>query len=66
MARGEAPGGAGVPVMGKCETCGRSLTEGGQRFCGDDCRRLFVETLRKGTPGHPGRTVARRRRRRGR
>jgi predicted nucleic acid-binding Zn ribbon protein len=52
-------------VMYQCETCGKSLTEGVQRFCGDECRRRFVEGLRKGTLRCPGRTVARRLRRRG-
>ena len=52
-------------VMYKCETCGKSLTEGVQRFCGDECRRPFIEGLRKGTASHPGRTVAQRLRRRG-
>ena len=50
----------------KCETCQKDLIADVQRFCGDDCRVRFVEGLRKGTAGHTGRTVARRRRRRGR
>jgi len=54
-----------MPVMYKCETCGKSLAEGVQRFCGEECRRRFVEGLRKGTLSHPGRRVARRLRRRG-
>ena len=62
--RNQAPGGRNT-VMHKCETCGKSLTEGVQRFCGDECRRPFVEGLRKGTASHPGRTVAQRLRRRG-
>jgi hypothetical protein len=52
-------------VMYKCETCGKSLTEGVQRFCGDECRRRFIVRLSKGTLSRPGRTVARRLRRRG-
>lgn len=55
-----------MPVMYNCEACGKGLIEGVQRFCGEECRLLFVEGLRKGTRSHPGRTVARRRRRRGR
>lgn len=51
--------------MDRCEVCGKSLIEGVHRFCGDECRRLFMEGLRKGTVSHPGRTVARRLRRRG-
>ena len=51
--------------MEKCQVCSKSLTEGVHRFCGDECRRLFMEGLRKGTISHPGRTVARRLRRRG-
>ena len=50
----------------KCETCLKDLGTDVQRFCGDDCRGRFVEGLRKGTVAHTGRTVARRRRRRGR
>jgi len=56
----------GVPVVEKCGACGKDLPEGAHRFCGEVCRRVFVEGLRQGTPGHTGRTVARRRRRRGR
>ena len=44
----------------------RDGKEGFSRFCGENCRRLFLEKLRRGTAPHPGRTVARRRRRRGR
>jgi hypothetical protein len=51
--------------MDRCEACGKSLIEGMDRFCGDVCRRLFMEGVRKGTISHPGRTVARRLRRRG-
>jgi hypothetical protein len=51
--------------MDKCEACGQSLIEGVHRFCGDACRQLFMQRLRKGTTSHTGRTVARRRRRRG-
>jgi len=52
--------------MLKCETCRKDLGADVQRFCGDECRMQFVEGLRKGTTSHTGRTVARRRRRRGR
>ena len=55
----------GVPMLDKCEGCGKSLMEGVHRFCGEECRRLFVEGLRKGTRSRPGHTVARRLRRRG-
>lgn len=54
-----------MSMMHKCEQCSKGLTEGLHRFCGDTCRRRFVEGLRKGTLSHPGRTVARRLRRRG-
>ncbi len=52
-------------MLDKCEGCGKSLMEGVHRFCGEACRRLFVEGLRKGTRSRPGHTVARRLRRRG-
>lgn len=53
-------------MTARCEVCGGDLKEDARRFCGDDCRQLFMDKLRRGTPAHPGRTVARRRRRRGR
>jgi len=49
----------------KCEVCRKPLIEGAHRFCGEECRRQFMEGLRKGTISHPGRTTARRMRRRG-
>lgn len=52
-------------MIDKCEACGKNLTEGSHRFCGEECRVRFVEGLRKGTRSHTGRTVARRLRRRG-
>lgn len=56
----------GQPVLDTCEACGKTLAEGVHRFCGEACRVRFVEGLRKGTRSQTGRTVARRRRRRGR
>jgi hypothetical protein len=53
-------------TMIKCEACGKDLLADVERFCGGECRLRFVEGLRKGTASHPGRRVARRRRRRGR
>ncbi len=49
----------------KCDACGKGLKEGVRGFCGEECRLKFVESLKEGTPSHPGRTVARRLRRRG-
>jgi hypothetical protein len=54
----------GVLMLDNCEGCGKGLMEGVHRFCGEECRRLFVEGLRKGTRSRPGHTVARRLRRR--
>ena len=43
--------------MTKCEACGKELVTGMQRFCGEECH---------GTRSAPGRTAAKRRRKRGR
>jgi len=53
----------------RCEICGNELKEGVQgvqRFCGEQCRLVFMGKLQRGTPRQPGRTTAHRRRRRGR
>ena len=50
----------------KCETCGKDLAAGVQRFCSEECRGVFIKSLKHGTRSTPGRTVARRRRKRGR
>lgn len=52
--------------MARCEACGRELKDEAQRFCSDECRGVFMKRSRQGTPRSPGRTAARRRRRRGR
>ena len=52
--------------MAKCENCGKELTAGMQRFCSEPCRGIFMEKARHGTRRSPGRTTAKRRRRRGR
>lgn len=52
-------------ALSRCETCHKDLTEGMERFCGNECRDRFIEGLRKGTPRHPGRRAAWRLRRRG-
>jgi hypothetical protein len=52
--------------MTKCEACGKELVAGAQRFCGEECRGVFMERLKHGTPSAPGRTAAKRRRKRGR
>ena len=62
----EAVSRGAVSMTTRCEGCGSELKEGVGRFCGEECRRLFTEKLRRGTPSHPGRRAARRRRRRGR
>lgn len=52
--------------MLKCEACGKELAADAQRFCGEECRRAFMERMKHGTRSAPGRTTAKRRRRRGR
>jgi hypothetical protein len=52
--------------MPKCEACGKELAADAQRFCGEKCRGTFMESLKHGTGSAPGRTTAKRRRRRGR
>jgi endogenous inhibitor of DNA gyrase (YacG/DUF329 family) len=52
--------------MTKCEACGKELAAGAQRFCSEECRGVFMERLKHGTPSAPGRTAAKRRRKRGR
>ncbi len=52
--------------MAKCPTCHRELTDVTQRFCTECSRGLGQQKPGQGTPASPGRTAARRRRRRGR
>jgi len=52
--------------MVHCETCGKELKPETARFCGDACRGIFMERKHHGTRRSPGRTAAKRRRRRGR
>ena len=52
--------------MTKCEACGAELKDEAKRFCSEACRDIFMERLRHGTRPSPGRTTAKRRRRRGR
>jgi predicted nucleic acid-binding Zn ribbon protein len=52
--------------MAKCEMCGNDLKSETQRFCSEACRGIFMEKARHGTRRSPGRTTAKRRRRRGR
>ena len=52
--------------MTKCEACGTELKDDAKRFCSEACRGIFMERLRHGTRRSPGRTAAKRRRRRGR
>ena len=52
--------------MVKCEACGKGLAAGASRFCGEECRGVFMERLKHGTRSTPGRTTAKRRRKRGR
>jgi hypothetical protein len=66
LIRGQQLNGDGPTMMAICEGCGSELREGASRFCGEACRSLFTEKLRRGTVAHPGRRAARRRRRRGR
>jgi hypothetical protein len=50
--------------MTRCATCRRELKDDTQRFC-NECARGYGKKPGQGTPGSPGRTAARRRRRRG-
>ena len=52
--------------MEKCERCGSELKADRQRFCSEACRGIFMEQARHGPRRSPGRTTAKRRRRRGR
>ena len=52
--------------MMTCEACGTALKDNVKRFCSEACRGIFMERLRHGTRRQPGRTTAKRRRRRGR
>ena len=52
--------------MAKCERCGSDIKAEAQRFCSEACRGIFMEKVRHGTRRSPGRTTAKRRRRRGR
>jgi hypothetical protein len=51
--------------MQKCDACGTALKTDVSRFCGEACRGVFMERSRHGTRATPGRTAARRRRKRG-
>ena len=44
----------------------KELVAGMQRFCGEECRGVFMERLKHGTRSAPGRSAAKRRRKRGR
>lgn len=52
--------------MAKCDACKTELKIDVERFCGEACRGVFMESLKRGTRSTPGRTAARRRRKRGR
>ena len=52
--------------MAKCDACGKELAADAQRFCDAACRGVFMERLKHGTRSAPGRTAAKRRRKRGR
>ncbi len=52
--------------MAKCEACSKELAADAQRFCGEECRGVFMNRLKQGTRRSPGRTTAKRRRKRGR
>ena len=47
----------------RCLTCKRELKDDGQQFC-NECNRGYGKKPGQGTPASPGRTAARRRRRR--
>jgi hypothetical protein len=47
----------------RCLTCKRELKDDGQQFC-NECNRGHGKKPGQGTPASPGRTAARRRRRR--
>jgi hypothetical protein len=50
--------------MVKCARCSREIKDDTQRFC-NECSRGYGKGPGQGTPASKGRTVARRRRRRG-
>lgn len=50
--------------MAKCAVCGTKLKEQVSRFCTETCHEAFEKRFVGGTPATPGRTAARRRRRR--
>lgn len=52
--------------MPKCDACRTELKADAWRFCSEVCRGVFMESLKHGTRSAPGRTAARRRRKRGR
>jgi predicted nucleic acid-binding Zn ribbon protein len=52
--------------MAKCGACGKELAADVQRFCNEGCRDVFMKGLKQGTRSSPGRTTAKRRRKRGR
>jgi hypothetical protein len=51
--------------MARCLTCKRELKDDAQQFC-NECNRGYGKKPGQGTPASPGRTAARRRRRRAR
>ena len=56
----------GEVAMAKCAACGKELAADVQRFCDAECRGVFTKRLKHGTRSAPGRTSAKRRRKRGR
>jgi len=50
--------------MAKCVVCRTTLKDQGTRFCTEACHVAFEKRFVGGTPSTPGRTAARRRRRR--
>jgi predicted nucleic acid-binding Zn ribbon protein len=52
--------------MATCGACGKELAADAQRFCDEDCRDVFMKSLKQGTRSAPGRTTVKRRRTRGR
>jgi VIT family protein len=53
-------------LSGVVQSTGKELAAGAQGFCGEEWRGVFMERLKHGTPSAPGRTAAKRRRKRGR
>ncbi len=52
--------------MAKCGACGKELVADAQRFCDEECWDVLMKSLKQGTRSAPGRTTAKRRRKRGR